>query len=70
MLEPKYQDVWYAIGYASRSLKLALRRNLKSETIFGNWKPFKIEEKCFLFHILKTSKFLSWIFGLAEKRLD
>ena len=24
---------------------------LRSETIFGIWKPFKKDEKCFLFHI-------------------
>ena len=35
------------------------------------WKPFKNDEKCFLFH-LKSSfrsqdKFLSWLFGHAEK---
>ena len=29
-------------------------RNLMSEKIFGSWKPFKIDEKCFLFH-LKSS---------------
>ena len=26
----------------------------RSETVFGNWKPFKSDEKCFLFH-LKSS---------------
>ena len=30
------------------------RRTLRSETIFDNWKPFKNDEKCFLFH-LKSS---------------
>ena len=30
------------------------RRTLRSETIFGNWKPFKNDEKCFLFR-LKSS---------------
>ena len=25
--------------------------HLKSETIFGNWKPFKNNEKCLLFHL-------------------
>ena len=28
-----------------------------SETIFGNWNPFKNDEKCFLFHL--QSSFLS-----------
>ena len=32
------------------------RRTLKSETIFGNWKPFKNDEKYFLLH-LKSSSF-------------
>ena len=26
------------------------RRSLKSETVSGNWKPLKNNEKCFLFH--------------------
>ena len=45
---------------------------LKSDIIFGNWKPFKNDEKCFLFH-LKSSfssqvfKFFSWRFGHVEK---
>ena len=33
---------------------LSQRRTLRSETIFGNWKPFKNNDKCFLFH-LKSS---------------
>ena len=33
---------------------LLKRRTLMSETNFGNWKPFKNDEKCFLFH-LKSS---------------
>ena len=46
--------------------------------IFGNWKPCKNDEKCFLFH-LKSSfrsqdifvlKFLSWYFGHVTKPLD
>ena len=27
------------------------RRTLRSETIFSSWKPFKNDEKCFLFHL-------------------
>ena len=27
------------------------RRTQRSETIFDNWKPFKNDEKCFLFHL-------------------
>ena len=50
----------------------AWRRNLRSETIFDNWKLFKNYEKCFLFHvkssfILKTFWFLSWLFRHLEK---
>ena len=30
---------------------------LRSETIFGNWKPFKIYEKCFLFYFKKIFSF-------------
>ena len=26
------------------------RRTLRTGTIFGNWKPFKNDEKCILFH--------------------
>ena len=26
-------------------------QNLTCENIFGNWKPFKNDEKCFLFHV-------------------
>ena len=33
---------------------LKMSKNLKSETIFVNWKPFKNDEKCFLVH-LKSS---------------
>ena len=33
---------------------------LRYETIFGNWEPFKNDEKCFLFH-LKSS------FGSQDK---
>ena len=27
------------------------RCTLRPETVFGNWKPFKNDEKCFLFHL-------------------
>ena len=32
--------------------------SLRSETIFGNWKPLKNYEKCFLFHINKLNLLL------------
>ena len=42
---------------------------------FDHWKPFKTDEKCFLFHFkssffLKIFTFLFWIFGYVEKQLD
>ena len=42
------------------------RSNLGSETISQNWKPSKINEKSFLFHV-KSSLF--WLFGYVEKWL-
>ena len=27
-----------------------VKYTLRSDTIFGNWKPFKNDEKCFLFY--------------------
>ena len=43
--------------------------------MFGNWKPFKIDEKCFLFHLkdlflFKNNEFLFWLFGHVAKRFD
>ena len=55
--------------------QLSERCTPRSGTSFANWKPFKNDEKCFLFN-LKSSfrsqdiKFLSWLFGLVEKQLD
>ena len=47
------------------------RCTLKSENIFGNWKPFKNTEKPYLTLLVLTRfRFLSWIFGHVEKRLD
>ena len=34
-----------------------LWRALMSETIFGDWKPFKHDEKCFLFHLNSSFRF-------------
>ena len=33
------------------------RRTLRSEAIFGNWKPFKIAEERFLFHLKSSFRF-------------
>ena len=50
-----------------------LKRSLRSETIFGNWKPLKIDAKIYFYFILKylfvlkIFKFLSWLFGHVEK---
>ena len=52
------------------------RHTLRSDAIFGNWKPFKIMENVFIspsfkdLFVLKIFKFLSWYFGHTEKRLD
>ena len=40
---------------------------LSSETIFDNWKLFKIDKKCFLFHLKKLfsfSRYLSFCYDL------
>ena len=34
----------------------AASSTLRSETIFGNWKPFKNGDKCFLFHLQSFSR--------------
>ena len=39
------------------AIKLFLKAHFQSETIFSKWKPFKNDEKCFLFHL--RSSFLS-----------
>ena len=31
--------------------QITQRRTLRSETIFGSWKPFRSDEKCFLYYI-------------------
>ena len=57
------------------SKKVYKRRTLKSGTIFGSWKPFKNDEKWFLFH-LKSSflsqdiQFFVLTFGYVEKQFD
>ena len=54
--------------------KLIWRRTLKCETIICSWKPFKNDEKCFLFHLkiffLKIFKFFSRLFVNVTKLLD
>ena len=45
-----------------------LKTQLRSETIFGNWKSFKYDGKYFYFtlkahFILKLLKFSAWLFG-------
>ena len=58
------------------SMKIILKGALSGLRIFGNWwKPFKNDEKCFLFQlkssfVLKILKFLSWLFDDISKRLD
>ena len=43
------------------------RRTLRSETIFGNWKPFKNDEECFLFHLEIFSRYLSFCLEFLVK---
>ena len=48
---------------------------LRSEAVFGIWKPFKYDKQFFLFNVKSTfrsqdSKFSFWLFGHVEKRLD
>ena len=46
---------------------------MRSETIFGSWKPLKIDQKFYFYFmlkalfVLKIFKFLSWSFGHVEK---
>ena len=52
-----------------------LRRTLRSETFFGNLKPFKKMKNTFYFTsvahvVLKIFKILSRLFGHAAKQLD
>ena len=44
----------YTSSNSNYQKKLLKRRTLRSKTIFGKWKPFKNDDKCFLFH-LKSS---------------
>ena len=47
---------------------------IRSETVFGNRKPFKIDGKCVFtlkaLFVCKIYNFLSWVFGLLEKWFD
>ena len=44
-------------------------KELRSETIFDNWKPFRNDFYSTLkaLFVLKIVKFLSWLFGHVEK---
>ena len=46
-------EIWFKHPTKRVSTR-AYRHILRSEKIFDNWKPFKNDEKCFLFH-LKSS---------------
>ena len=54
--EPHNSNFMFAVFIHGFNLKaqLQLKNTLWSETIFGSWKLFKDDEKCFLFH-LKSS---------------
>ena len=49
-----YLVILILISFILTIKKQILRHTLRSETIFYNGKPFKYDEKCFLFH-LKSS---------------
>ena len=67
---------WPTFGHCTK--RNLCRWTLKPEAIFGNWKPFKIDEKCFLFHLKNSSRsqdtyifvILCWILGHFDKRVD
>ena len=52
---------WNKIGAGSGMKNFWKRFVLGSETISDNWKPFKNDEKCFLFHV-KSSFLSSYIY--------
>ena len=59
--------LWTRMKKKTFTLNLIWRGTLTSEPLFGNWKPFKNDENCFLFH-LKCS-FPSqdiWVFALKK----
>ena len=39
-----------------KELMVGIKGTLRSETTFGNWKPFKNDEKWFLFHLKSSSR--------------
>ena len=62
----------------SETLYSCKRRTLifqKNHFYLPQCKPFKDDEKCFLFHVkvsflIEIFTFLCWLFGYVEKRLD
>ena len=66
----------HSLHDAIKFTKFTESRTLRSETIFGNWNPFKNDEKCFLFYlksfffVLQIFRFFFWLFGHVAKRLD
>ena len=45
---------------------MLLKAHLRSETVFGNWKPFKIYFTLKAPFVVKIFKFLFWPFGCVE----
>ena len=41
------------------NLGASWRCTIRSEKIFSNWKPFKNDEKCFLFHLKSFKRYLN-----------
>ena len=69
----------YSCEYSNKLVFQVVYRLLRLSQVwynFCNWKCFKKDEKCFLFHlksslkVLEIFNFLSWLFGHVEKRLD
>ena len=58
----------YAIGAFTVKL-LIIRHTLRSEVIFGNWKPFENDEKCFLFHLKSIFVCIGWLFLLKSPKI-
>ena len=56
-----YSGIFYAMIYEPDKIQFSAvstwRRTLKSEIIFDNWKSFKNDEKCFLFHFKSYSRY-------------
>ena len=46
-----YLFIWWVPTYV---MFVQLKGALSGLRVFGNWKPFKNDEKCFLFHLKRS----------------